>query len=180
MAKDARGYGSKGKLTPALAESIYELLRKGHYVESAAAYVGVPKSTLSGWRQKGAEAIRLEDEKPLRPDYLNATAYNAALRAWTTKRNAFKPYRDFVENFETARLYGEAWLVEQILELAGDEKRRDNKWTAYMTILERSRRERWGRGTRVEHAGEGGKPIEVKFAFDPTPDPEMVEALREK
>lgn len=116
------------KLTPALTEKLCEQLRRGHYVEPACAAVGIHRDTYHTWREQGLDALALREEG--RP---------------VPARQ--KPFLAFHDATEEARAYGEWWLVEQALEAA--EAKRPT-WTAYVTILERSRRERWRRPSATE------------------------------
>lgn len=142
----------QGKLTPTLRERLCEQLRRGHYVEPACAAVGIHRDSYTAWRERGRDALALREEGRPVP---------AALR----------PFLEFLEATEAARAYGEWWLVEQALEAA--EAKRPT-WTAYITILERSRRERWRRPSSAEFVGAGGEsggPVEVVLSFmQPRPD----------
>lgn len=120
------------KLTPKLRVDLCELLRKGHYIHSACAHVGISRSTYKNWNARGLDARAMREE------------------GHPVKR-ADLPYLEFVEATELARDYGEAWLVERTLEAAAN-PRDHGRWQAYMTILERSRPDRWARRSR-----DGGK-----------------------
>jgi hypothetical protein len=157
----------QAKLTPKLAEEIYALLRRGHYMKSAAASVGIHKSTLYDWLDRGASARKLEEEQPHRDDYPTVAAHRAAVRAWNAKRRLERRYLDFADRVELANDQGEAWLLEQILTICADPDTRNSKWTGFMTVLERTRRERWGRRSNVEHSTPDGKPFPVSHVFDP-------------
>ena len=62
-----RGKGRPDDLTPEIHEKIVNLVRAGNYVETAAACVGIVKSTFYEWLKKGA---RKEEEKYI--DFSNA------------------------------------------------------------------------------------------------------------
>lgn len=49
-----RGRGRPTKLDPAIASAILDLLRRGNYVETAAASAGVSKVTVYDWLRRGA------------------------------------------------------------------------------------------------------------------------------
>lgn len=140
------------KLTPQLAETIFALLRRGHYVRSAAAYAGIGKTTLYRWLNEGGKGSTLADHPPLRDDYATPAQHRRGVASWRLKVAREKALVDFADGVELAQDHGEAWLLEQILEHAADPNARNTKWTAYMTILERTRRERWSRGPRAEDA----------------------------
>lgn len=48
--------GRPSKLTPELQERIVQAIRAGNYIETAAAYAGIAKSTLYDWLKRGARA----------------------------------------------------------------------------------------------------------------------------
>lgn len=50
--------GRPEKLTPALQQKIVDAIRMGAYIETAAAYAGIRKSTFYDWLRKGASAKR--------------------------------------------------------------------------------------------------------------------------
>ena len=136
----------QGKLTPTLRDELCALLRRGHYIHSACAYVGIHRDTYRAWRAKGDDARALRSEGRKVPA-------------------ALKPYLEFLDETDTAREYGEAWLVERTLD-AAENPREHGRWQAYMTVLERSRPDRWARKRREE------KPLgEDKPKLPPLIDP---------
>ena len=50
---------AKSKLTPELQEKVVNLLRRGNYVETAAACVGISRDTFYEWMKKGAKGVKL-------------------------------------------------------------------------------------------------------------------------
>lgn len=130
------------KLTPALTERLCEHLRRGHYIEPACAAVGIHRDTYRAWRDKGRDAEALRQEGRPVPATQQA-------------------YLDFLDATEDARAFGEHWLVEQALQAA---ENKSATWTAYVTILERSRPERWRRRGQLEDLAAGG-PVEVVLAY---------------
>lgn len=52
----ARRVGRQTKLTPAVQQRICDAIRAGNYLEAAAAYGGVEKSTIYKWLQRGESA----------------------------------------------------------------------------------------------------------------------------
>lgn len=162
--------GGRSKLTAELAETIFALLRRGHYLESAVAYAGIHRDTHFGWVERGNAARALAGQRPIPEAYPTSADHEAAVREWQAKMRAGKPYRDYVDGLEEARAFGEAWLVEQVLEAADPTVKGAHlkRWQAYMTILERSRRDRWGRRSAVEHGTPDGKPFPVSHVFDPS------------
>lgn len=168
------------KLTPELADKVASLLERGHYARSAAAYAGVSKSTFYDWLDRGAAARKLAEQRPVREQFDTVTAHRTAVSAWRRKVRAEQPYLDFADRIEHAQDYGEAWLVEQIIEMATNPSIKHQKWTALMTILERTRRERWGRRSAVEHGTADGKPFPVGHTgLDPSKlSDDQLETLR--
>ena len=156
------------KLTPELAAEIFALLARGHYLRSAAAHVGIGKSTLYNWLERGSAARVLADQRPVREQFDSAAAHRTAVAAWRAQAAREKMYLDFADGVELAQDRGEAWLLEQILANALDKDLRNQKWTAFMTVLERTRRERWGRRSSVEHGTPDGKPFPISHVFDPS------------
>ena len=53
--------GNTTLLTPKLAEEIADLIRKGNYLETAAAFVGIGRRTLFDWLKRGAESNEIND-----------------------------------------------------------------------------------------------------------------------
>jgi hypothetical protein len=158
----------KSKLTRAIATQICEHLRQGQYKKDAAALVGIHRDTLDYWERRGRAAREHAEHPPLRPDFTSEEAFLEARTEWRRLPRAEKIYADFSIQAELAYDFGAGWLVQQILDHAANPDVRNNKWTAYMTILERSRRDHWGRGQRVEHSTPDGKPFPVSHAFDPS------------
>lgn len=128
-------------LTSALIEELCDKLARGHYVLSAAAGVGVGRRSFYNWESKGKDARALATEGRAVP-------------------KAMLIYLEFVEAVELARDYGEFWLTEQVIESAAGKQAHLKKWQAFMTILERSRPDRWARWSRgkTPEDPQGGKP----------------------
>lgn len=126
------------KLTPTLVDELCTYLRRGHYVLSACAFVGINRATYYRWEGHGKDARALQTEGRPVPKALDA-------------------YLDFLDRVEIARDYGEAWLAEMTLKAAAN-PRDHGRWQAYMTMLERSRPDRWARKLRDPRAGDDGKP----------------------
>lgn len=158
------------KLTPARAKKIFDLLKRGHYTEAAVAYAGVHKDTFYGWIERGNEARALADQRPVAEQYQTAADHAAAVADWEAKLAAKQVYLDFLAGLEHAKSFGEAWLTEQVLEAADPASKQtyQKRWQAYMTILERTRRDRWSRRSAVEHGTADGKPFPVSHVFDPS------------
>lgn len=143
------------KLTPKLRDELCDLLRKGHYVKSACAFVGLGERTFRDWQERGNAARVFVDQGKRVPA-------------------AEKPYFDFIEAVDMARDYGEAWLVERCLE-AAQNPRDHGRWQAYMTILERSRPSRWARKPRDQQ--EAATPLASRIELQRL-SPEQREQLK--
>lgn len=131
--------GPATRLTPKLREELCDLLRRGHYKLAACAYVGIHKDTLNTWENRGKRARALREE---------------GLPVPRTET----PYLQLLTAVEHAIDYGEAWLMERALEAIGNPKDH-GRWQGYVTILERSRPDRWRRRASAEYAdGDKGKP----------------------
>jgi hypothetical protein len=158
----------QSKLTPELADAVFALLRRGHYAKDAAAYVGIHRGTFYDWLDRGASARKLAEQRPVREAFDTVRDHRAAVAAWRRKCQSEKPYLDFADGVEEARDYGAAWLVEQIVEMCTNPEIKHQKWTGLMTILERTRRDQWGRRSAVEHGTPDGKPFPISTTLDPT------------
>lgn len=115
------------------SDAIVEALRRGLYVEDAAALVGIHRSTAFDWLARGEEWLAVEDEKI--PD-------------------AERPYADFAVAVETAR--------SEAVEVALGSIRRaadEGQWQAAAWFLERTRPGRYSRMERREISGADGGPI---------------------
>lgn len=130
-------------ITPQQREQLCDLLKRGHYLESACSYVGIRKERHYDWLERASIA---------RADKLQGKKLTAA-------QQTFIEYADAVE---IARSYGEAWLVEQLLHAAADPKGK-GQWTAYMTVLERTRPDRWRRPPSMPQ----GPSSPATLTFDP-------------
>jgi hypothetical protein len=145
--------GQNARLTDEVRDQICELLRRGHYLQSAAAHVGIGRRTLYGWLERGNEA-------------------RVALDRDGSVAAAEPPYVEFADAVELARDFGEAFLLEQAQAAIRDPK--NGRWQGWLTILERSRPQRWQRRqvNTFEAGGEGwdgqraAAPVEPKRGVD--------------
>lgn len=126
------------RLTHALVDELCGYLRRGHYIHAACAYVGISRKSYYRWQEHGKDGRAIQTEGRTVPARL-------------------KPYLDFLDRTEIARDYGEAWLAEMTLKAAAN-PRDHGRWQAYMTMLERSRPDRWARKLRDPRAADPGKP----------------------
>jgi hypothetical protein len=134
------------KMTVKLVDELCDLFRKGITIEGATGIVGIHKSTYFDWRERGNAARALREQgKPVPRHEL--------------------PYLHFVDKVDLARNYGEGWLQQQLLEAIADPKTR-GQWQGYMTMLERTRPDRFRRRAAAEYIAQ--KPqTPAEFTFDP-------------
>ena len=109
------------KLNKARHEVIVEAVRQGNYMGTAARLARINPTTLHAWLRKGAHASENEID-------------------YDTPEGA---YRKLYEEVEYAAADFEAAMVSQVRRAALDED--PKHWTAAMTILERTRPEKFGR-----------------------------------
>lgn len=128
--------GRPTKLNYEVQEKIIQAIKAGNYMETAAAYAGINKSTLYDWLKRG------EREK-------QRMGKNPRYRI----RKSEKPYVEFSDAVEKALAEAE---MRDVL-LIG--KAAEEQWQAAAWRLERKFPDRWGRRVLdVEHKGS----LEVK------------------
>ena len=122
--------GRPTKLDYKVQEKIVQAIKAGNYIETAAAYAGISKSTLYDWLKRG------EREK-------QRVAKNPRYRI----RKSEKIYVEFSDAVEKALAEAE---VRDVL-LIG--KAAEEQWQAAAWRLERKFPDRWGRRV-IEHSGD--------------------------
>lgn len=122
--------GRPTKLNYEVQEKIIQAIKAGNYIETAAAYAGISKSTLYDWLKRG------EREK-------QRVAKNPSYRI----RKSEKIYVEFSDAVEKALAEAE---MRDVL-LIG--KAAEEQWQAAAWRLERKFPERWGRRI-IEHSGD--------------------------
>lgn len=129
--------GRPTKLNIDTHNKIISVIRAGNYIETAAAYAGIDKSTLYDWLKRG------EREK-------QRVAQNPRCNI----RKSEKPYVEFSNAVEKA-------LAEaEVRDVAIIDKAAEDQWQAAAWRLERKFPDRWGRKRLdVEHSGEIGIKI---------------------
>lgn len=140
--------GRPSKLTPELQTRICDMLRAGNYLETAAAYAGVNKTTLYDWMKRGArEMERVEKSEG---------------KAKIRKKE--QPYVDFSNAIEKALAEAE---VRDLIIISNAAK---TDWKAAAWKLERKNWQRWGRKDKIDanlqHTGKDGGPIETEMKLD--------------
>lgn len=142
MADDAtqpRRVGRPPLLDEALIKRIGDIVRGGNYIETAAASVGIHRTTLHAWMREGAVIRRALD--PIDGD----DEYEAAFEA-LDERDQMKA--QFSYTLEKAAAESETIDVLYVRSAAKDH------WQAAMTRLERRHPKRWGRREAVEVSGQ--------------------------
>jgi transposase len=123
------------KLTPEIEQEITKAIRAGNYIETAAAYVGINKTTLYDWMKRGARERERLEKNP---------------KAKIKKSEA--PFVEFSNAVKKALAAAEMRDVQIIAKAA------ESNWQAAAWKLERRAPQRWGRKDRlqaeVEHSGE--------------------------
>lgn len=122
--------GRPTKLTPELQHIIVKAVRAGNYMETAAAFAGLHKSTLYDWLKRGArEKDRVSKDPRLRI------------------RKSELPFVEFSDALEKA-------LAEaEVRDVAIIGKAAEEQWQAAAWRLERKFPERWGRKEQIQHEG---------------------------
>lgn len=123
--------GRPTKLNAKRQEQICEAIRRGNYLETAAAIAGIDKVTLHDWLRKGRD---LRDRQP--------------------SSGKLPPHRQALVDFslavEKAQAEAEARDVAVI-----DQAGQDGQWQASAWRLERKFPDRWGRRIQVADADGG-------------------------
>lgn len=123
--------GRPTKLTPEVQHRIVQAIQAGNYMETAAAYAGINKSTLYLWLKRGArEKERLEKNSRAR------------------MRKSEAPFVEFSNAIQKALAEAEMRDVMLIGKAAAEQ------WQAAAWRLERKFPQRWGRRVAIEDAKE--------------------------
>lgn len=90
------------KITPQIQQKIVDALRMGNYIETAAAFAGIHKSTLYDWLKKGASATDEHDKYRQFSDAVEKAMAEAEMRDVAVIAQASK------DNWQAA-----AWRLER-------------------------------------------------------------------
>lgn len=138
---------ANNRFSPELLDELCDQLKQGIPKKFAASYVGIHRSTIHDWEQRGKHArAKLEDGGTL----------TTIERKWL----------DASERIEMASGYGVAWLMHQILDAAGGEKKGLKRWSAYMTILERTHPQDFRRRSSSEYIAAADRSSGKSAAID--------------
>jgi len=151
MSKRPDNIHTSGKYNEVRHEIIVDAVEKGNYRATAARLAGIHPSQLYKWLEEGANASDAEipyDEPAGR-------------------------YRKLFEDVEEAEARFESKMVGKVTEAADDPK----NWTAAMTILERTRPEKFGKRETTVIEG-GDKPI-THATIHILANPEAMEAAND-
>lgn len=113
-----------------VGELIVRAIRIGAYKAQAAEAAGVRESTLYNWINRGEDALAVAQEKV--GDEGEVSVSDAP--------EADQPYVEFVEALKKAEASAEVWHLGNIRRHA------EKQWTASAWYLERTKRDRYGRG----------------------------------
>ena len=122
--------GRPTKLNYKVQEKIVQAIKAGNYIETAAAYAGINKSTLYDWLRRGEREKQRVEKNP---------RYRI--------RKSEKPYVEFSDAVEKALAEAE---VRDVLLIS---KAAEEQWQAAAWRLERKFPDRWGRRV-IEHSGD--------------------------
>jgi len=123
-------------LTPEVADQIAGFIRAGNWPQTAAVAAGVSARSYFRWMARGQKAAQAaEDDQPIDP--------------------SDEPFWQFWQQIKKAESESEAIAVGFLV------RSMPRTPMAVLSWLERRFRERWSRTERLEHAGDGGGPIEI-------------------
>jgi transposase len=129
-------------LNAEIQQTIIDAILGGNYLETAAAYAGVSRSTLFDWLAKGREVQEQLDKG------LEVTVPNGQI------------YSDFLDSTREAQARSEVRTVA-IIQKAGL-----TNWQAAAWHLERSRPRHWGKLDRQEISGPEGGAVQVDLGAE--------------
>lgn len=136
--------GRPSKISPELTAKICDMLRAGNYIETAAAYAGINKTTLYDWMKRGAREM----------ERVELAGKGAKIR----KKE--QPYVDFSNAVTKALAEAE---VRDLIIISNAAK---TDWKAAAWKLERRTPDKWGRKERLDanlqHSGKDGGPIQTE------------------
>lgn len=140
------------KFTPERVAVIFEGLSNGYPKSTSAELAGITRQTLDNWLNRGKEANeKLGEGEPLGTEE--------------------ERYLYFYYGVKQSMVGWEKEAIEAIKE-AGFQR---GNWQALMTLLERTRPERYGRHQQVDHSVETDGDIEISFNIGDKPEPREVE-----
>jgi hypothetical protein len=190
VTRPQRGVGPRPKIDAKRIQRLLENIASGQYHEVSARMAGVHPVTVNRWIKRGENEIDragelLEEGEPegVITEWLSQFKddFKADNPMWIIDPpEPFLPnewiYALFVQRFETAKAVAEVSAVANIRKAA-----RAGNWQADAWFLERTRHERYGRKTVLEHSGVAdGAPIKVEAAHSVSGLLERVAQLAEQ
>ena len=157
------------KLTPDVQQKICTAIQGGNYIETAAAFAGINKSTLYLWLKRGGDELaRVEKNGRLRirvGEAIFVEFSNAVEEAL-----AQSELHDVLIIQRAAAGY-EVLVTKEAMDKDGDvhvlaTNSHEFDWRASAWRLERKFPDRWGRRERTELSGPGGGPIQMEHDYD--------------
>lgn len=140
--KEEQDDGTWIEVEVTVGELIVRAVKIGAYKAQAAEAAGVSEAVLYKWLNRGEDALALAVEKVEETEEITPQLIPEAER----------PYVEFVESLKTAEAGAEIWHLGNIRRHA------QKQWTASAWYLERTKRDRYGRGER-----DGGNTVPTLF-----------------
>ena len=141
------------KITQERIDAITGAIQNGHYKITAAGLAGIDRQTLDNWLAKGESEA---NEKPLNPEdfskpELITEAESRGIIPIGTKAKIAEAingqrsmFLDLFDAYKKAYAEGEALALSEAVRTGRED------WHFWMTYLERTRPQRWGRRQRLE------------------------------
>lgn len=131
--------GRVSLLTDEVCDKICSIVREGHYYDVAAASVGVCRTTLCRWMERG----RREQQR-------------LATRPHDEPRPSELVFLEFCEKLDSAEAEAERMALTEIKAHAFKD------WRSVAWRLERRQNQRWGPRKAIEHSSPEDKPVRVQ------------------
>ena len=132
--------GRPSKISKEISDAIVENLRLGNYIEHASAAVGINKSTLYLWLERG----RKEQEK-----------IDAGVEP-NPDEQIFKEFSNAVEKAKAEAVSRNVAIIQK--------SAHHGTWQAAAWWLERTQQQVFGRKQQLEHTGAEGAPIKLEVS----------------
>jgi hypothetical protein len=134
-----RNGGRASLLTPEVQDRICDIMRRGNFIETAAASVGIHQSTLRRWLARGRREMQRLDLEP-----------------YSGPKESELPFLRFCEAVDMAEAEAEVAALDLLSAHSFED------WRSIAWRLERKSFNRWGRRQAIEHSGPDGGPVKVQ------------------